>query len=211
MSSLELDRERAIQTLCAHYANDHLTTQELEARFELANKAASSVELQALFATLPLLPPTVTAPRGAGIAPMFNVAVMGEVQAERRILAVMSEIKKAGEWIPARRNVVRAVMGTVELDMREALFSPGETEIDITAIIAEVKIIVPPGLTVVCDGTAIMGEFKELHAMGESDPGAPVLRIRGMAFMGSVSVKTRLPGESALAAWRRVQREKRRR
>ena len=51
MSSLELDRERAIQTLCAHYANDHLTTQELEARFDLAYKATSATELRALVAT----------------------------------------------------------------------------------------------------------------------------------------------------------------
>ena len=45
MSELELDRERVIQTLCAHYANDHLSTQELEVRFDSAYKAESRAEL----------------------------------------------------------------------------------------------------------------------------------------------------------------------
>ena len=211
MSSLELDRERAIQTLCAHYANDHLTTQELEARFDLAYKATSATELRALVATLPVLPPTVAAPTLAHDGPMFHAMVAGQVPAEKHTLALMSEVKKEGEWIPARRNVVRAIMGTVQLDLREALFAPGETEIDVSAFMGEVKIFVPPGIAVSCDGTAIMGEFREVHSSGSGDPNAPSLRVHGRAIMGSVSVKTRLPGESALAAWRRQQREKRRR
>ena len=32
--SLELERERAVQALASHFAQDHLTTQELEVRFE---------------------------------------------------------------------------------------------------------------------------------------------------------------------------------
>jgi hypothetical protein len=71
-----------------------------------------------------------------------------------------------------------------------------------------VKIIVPPGLRVECDGVAIMGEFKEQHSSPDDDPGAPLVRVRGLALMGSVTVTTRLPGESALAAWRRRKRER---
>ena len=209
MTSLELDRERAIQTLCAHYANDHLTTQELETRFDLAYKATTSPELVALVASLPALPPTVTSSAFDQSEGMYHVMAGGEAAPEKRIMALMSEVKKHGEWIPAQRNVVRAVMGSVLLDLREALLSPGVTELEITAIMGEVKVIVPPGVAVTCDGTAIMGEFKEVHSSGDGSPHTPTVRIHGMAFMGAVSVKTRLPGESSLAAWRRVQRERR--
>jgi hypothetical protein len=215
MPDLDVERERVIQTLCAQYANDNLTTQELEARFDLAYKAASAADLDALLANLPVLPApastrsTRSVPPAPVATPFYGVAPAGEAPREKRTLAVMSEIKKVGEWVPARRNVVWAIMGSAELDLREALLSQGEIEIDITAVMGEVKVIVPPGLRIACDGVAIMGEFKELHSAGTEDPGAPLVRIHGMALMGSVSVKTRLPGESGLAAWRRRKREQR--
>jgi hypothetical protein len=215
MPELELERERVIQTLCAQYANDNLTTQELEARFDLAYKAVNAADLEALLANLPALPPpaatrsTRPIPSAPISTPLYSMAPAGGALSEKRTLAVMSEIKKVGEWVPARRNVVWAIMGSAELDLREALLSQGEIEIEATAIMGEVKVIVPPGLRISCDGLAIMGEFKEFHSAGGDDPGAPLVRIHGVALMGSVTVKTRLPGESSLAAWRRRKREQR--
>ena len=204
----ELERERAIQTLCTHYANDNLSTDELEARFDLAYKAASPTDLEQSLANLPLLSPAVASGSARLSTPLYAMSHAAEPPTERRTLAFMSEVKKVGEWIPARRNVVRAVMGSAELDFREALLSQGEIEVSATAIMGEVKLIIPPGLRVECDGTAIMGEFKEFHSAGGEDPTAPLIRIHGIALMGSVTVTTRLPGESAMAAWRRRRRER---
>ena len=204
MGALELDRERVIQALCAHYANDHLSTQELETRFDLAYQAKGANELEALLTNLPALAPV---PVAAGVpvpAPLLNMSPTVEPQQEKRTLALMSEVDKSGEWVPARRNIVKAIMGSVKLDLREALFAHGEVEIEVLAIMSEVKIIVPPLLRVECDGHAVMGEFKEVHSRSGDDPSAPLLRIRGMAFMGTVNVQTRLPGESSLVAWRRA-------
>src|ERR1035437_9551565 len=55
MSEIEIDRERVIQTLCLHFANDNLSTQELELRLGYADKAGTSAELGALVAGLPAL------------------------------------------------------------------------------------------------------------------------------------------------------------
>ena len=209
MSSLELDRERVIQSLCAHFANDHLSTQELEARFDRAYKAASAAELQALVSNLPALPGEVVAPPARGVATRGEAA-LGEVARIKRVLAFMSEVRKEGEWIPARKNVVRALMGTATIDLREALLSPGETEFELNTIMGEIKVLVPPGLRVSCDGLAIMAEFKEYHSAGLDDPGAPLVRIHGMAVMASVSVETRLPGESGRDARRRRRLERKR-
>ena len=202
MSSLELDRERIIQSLCAHFANDHLTTQELEASFDRAYKATSASELQALVVNLPALPGDVTPTAARPLAPL-GASTVGEVARVKRSLAFMSELVKEGEWIPARKNVVRALMGTTTLDLREALLSPGETEFELKALMAEINVIVPPGLRVECDGLAIMAEFKEYHSAGIDDPGAPLVRIHGMAVMATVSVQTRLSGESKRDARRR--------
>ena len=39
MDSLEVDHERTIQQLCTHFANDNLTTQELERRVRITGSA----------------------------------------------------------------------------------------------------------------------------------------------------------------------------
>ncbi len=204
MTTLEVDRERTIQLLCSHFANDNLTTQELELRFERVYKAQSAIELQGLVAGLPVLPPTVAAPAG-----MFAMAPIDTPAPNKRTLVLMSEVKKRGEWTPARRNVVRVIMGSATLDLREAHLDPGVvTEFDVSAIMGEVKMIVPPGLSVECDGMAIMGEFDDATTWSERSPSAPRVRITGSAVMGSVHVRTRLPGDGSLAAWKRQLRDR---
>ena len=197
--SIEVERERTIQTLCSHYANDHLTTQELELRFEQAYRAQTMVELQALTVSLPAL--TMA---DVGYSPATrSSSITVEVPEERRHLCVMSELKKRGAWIPARNNLVKVFMGSAVIDLREALLSPGTTRFDLSSIMGEIKILVPPGVSVECSGSAIMGEFDDMHTAATAEPGVPHIEIVGSAFMGSVHVKTRLPGESALEAWRR--------
>ena len=62
---------------------------------------------------------------------------------------------------------------------------------------SSVEIIVPPGLAVETDGSAVMGTFDDIsRAPRHPDPEAPLLRIHGLAFMGSVRSRWRLAGES---------------
>src|SRR5438045_9225216 len=51
--SLVDERERVIQQLSDHFANDRLSIDELEARMDLAYKAATVTDLQRLTADLP--------------------------------------------------------------------------------------------------------------------------------------------------------------
>ena len=94
-------------------------------------------------------------------------------------------------------------MGNTKFDLREALILDGETHFELTVVMGEVELIVPPGLRVECDGFAFMGEFDDGHSEGLAPPDAPVIRVTGSVVMGAVRIRTRLPGESALAAWRR--------
>jgi hypothetical protein len=198
MSSLELDRERTIQVLCAHYGNDHLTTQELEVRFERAYKATSDAELRGLLAGLPALP---TLPLAAGAETPLYALSTSAPPPERRHLVVMSELKKRGQWTPARVNSVRVIAGSATFDLREALLTHGDTSFDVTVVMGEAKFIVPPGVRVEADGFAFMGAFDDQHSSPGLHSGAPVVRITGSAVMGNVTIRTRLPGESALRAW----------
>lgn len=199
MSQLEADRERVIQTLCAHFAVDHLGTEELERRFEHAYQAGTSAELQALVAGLPALPADVM----PGV-PLYGVAPAGRPDPEqKRHIVVMSNVRKKGQWTPARHNTVRCLMGSATFDLRDAVILNGETHFELSVLMGEVQIIVPPGLRVECDGFAFMGEFDDAHSEELAPANAPVIRVTGTVVMGAARIKTRLPGESTLEAWRR--------
>ena len=204
--SLEAERERIVEQLSAHYAEDHLTTQELEERFDRAYRAASLAELQAVLSGLPALrePARAPVPR----ASMPRLAQPVSISPERRHLAVMSTLRKAGDWTPSPRNVIRAVMATVRIDLRDASFVDAEVTFDVLAVMSEVKLVVPPGIRVECDGMALLGEFSDRHDASGGDAEAPIVRVRGTSVMANVRVETRLPGETKLEAWRRARLER---
>jgi hypothetical protein len=199
MTDIEVDRERVIQTLCAQFANDNLSTQELELRFEHAYKAQSSAELSALVAGLPALPADMVS-----ASPLYAVAPTGSAEPDdKRHVAFMANVRKKGQWTPARSNKVLCIMGAAKFDLREAQILSGVTHFEINVLMGEVEFIVPPGLRVECDGFALMGEFDDSHGEEVAPPGAPVIRVTGTVIMGAARIKTRLPGESSLEAWRR--------
>jgi hypothetical protein len=198
--SLELERERAVQALCSHYAQDHLTTQELELRFEEVYRASSLSELQGLMHGLPALPRAFVR---AEPPPLYSVAPTSEVVAEKRFLAFMGEVRRQGLWNVPTRIKASSVMGAIRIDLRAAQIPAGGVDIDATAFMGEVRIILPPGLHAEVDGLAIMGEFSDRTAMVASSLRAPSVRVKGSAIMGAVRVETRLPNEGALAAWKR--------
>lgn len=225
------DRQRIIDALCEHYAQDHLEVGEFERRLDRAHRISRRDELEALVSDLPTLSasPTsepgrpsadvarrskdqedpgaeVVVPAGAGRVPASRVP---ESQFE---FAFWSGRQRSGSWIPARSIRAAAFMGSVELDFREALFGPGETRIHVVAVMGGVEIVVPPGIHVEADGLALIGAFEEkLGGGGDIPDNAPTLRITGFALMGGVEVVSRLPGESPRDARRRLKAESRRR
>ncbi len=202
--SLEIERERTVQSLCTHFAQDHLTTQELELRFEEVYRAATADELRATMRGLPALVPTVAGATSTPV-PMFSVAptVSGAVPAEKRFLAVMADVRRQGMWTVPARVKASAFMGAVRLDLREAQLPAEGVDIDASCVMGEVRVILPPGVHADVDGFAFMGEFIDRTAGTARTLAAPGVRIRGSAIMGSVRVETRLPNEGALKAWKR--------
>ena len=206
-SPLSAERERVVQTLSAHFAHDRLTLTEFEQRLERAYSLTSADQLRSLVADLPAAPaspPTLgTAAAGPALAPSTQVPPRGA------IFAVMGGQERSGSWIVPRQLKVVVLMGGAELDLRDARFGAGVTEIEIFVAMGGVTIIVPPGVRVESIGAAFMGGF-EMKA-GDADalsPANPVLRLSGLAIMGGVETETRLPGESAKEAKRRRRRSR---
>jgi hypothetical protein len=206
-------RERTIDRLSDHFANDRLDVEEFERRVDLAHRAGNVSDLEALLGDLPgdpkvaLVPvapaPLATRPAPAALAP-------SQVRQSSTVVAVMSGSRRTGAWAAPRHLRSFAMMGGIQLDFRDAILPPEGLDLTVVSVMGGVDIVVPPELPVVADGLAIMGGFDHVHrAPATPDAGRPVLRVRGFVLMGGVSISMRLRGESERDARRRQRHERR--
>ena len=213
-TTLATAKEEAIDVLAECFAQDLMTVAEFERRVSIVHAAESMSELGEAVAGIRT--------RGTGAAQDEGRAQVealqrmrpdvpaGRVRQSDRAIAVLGNSKRVGGWMPARRNTAVAVLGSVVLDLREALLGPGQCTINVAAFLGSVEILVPPGLHVECAGSAVLGSFGEelRHEQpGPIDPDAPTVRVDGIAVLGSVEVEYRRPGESKKQAKRRLKRE----
>lgn len=187
---IEPVRERVVEALSEHFARDHLTIDELESRLERVYAATTVAEVDALVADLPALavgaPVTVTPD-----------AYAPQPKLKERLIAIMSGIVRRGSWKIPRRLRVVAIMGGVDLDLRQADLPPGVTEIRAFVMMGGLVVRVPPGVRLETDGVAIMGGFEDrIHEPGLARADAPVVRVTGIAIMGGVDAQVRQIGEA---------------
>ena len=209
------ERERVVQALATCYADDRLSLEEFEARLDRAYRATTAGELGALLADVPAAPAApASAPAlvAAARAPTARHSVTITMDAPERgfAWAFMGGIERKGNWTVPRQLRVRVLMGGAVLDLREARFAPGVTEIDVLAIMGGVEVLVPPGVRVECSGAAVMGGFSaDTRDVPDAPPGQPVVRLGGLAFWGGVDAQVRLPGETQKAYRKRRRQERR--
>ncbi len=203
--SLEVEREQAVQALCAHYAQDHLSTGELESRFDGVYKASSREQLQTVLMGLPALRGTSLAPAPlyqlAPTSPPLGTSRGGLPANEKRFLSVFAEVKKEGWWSPTPVIIGRVVFGSMLLDLREAELPPEGITIDLDVIFGDCKVLLPPGVGADVDATAMLGTVTDKSQRGLPD--APLVRVRGSAVFGEITVKTQLPKPARLESWRK--------
>jgi predicted membrane protein len=139
--------------------------------------------------------------------------VVEELESET-LIAVLGNSSRKGEWEPADITRVFVFCGQANLDFTRALLPSGITEVQAFTLCGSANIVVPEGLEVEVTGTGLMGEFTQSAQVSrarrfirrtlraargelpeeddfppEEDP--PILRVTGLALMGSVKVVTR--------------------
>ena len=182
-SPLHDARERAIRLLTDGFAYDVITVEEFEWRLGQLSHAESAQEIDAL--VVDLATPAATA------APSLFSGVPVPAPTEGRILGIMSETRRVGPWRVPQRLRVKGIMSDVKIDLRYAVVPPGCT-IDVSAVMANVQFIVPPGMIVDFDVGAIMATTRnDPRAAGRDVYTVPHVRIHGSAVMAEVRVKVR--------------------
>lgn len=175
-------RERAIEQLSAHFAQDDLTLEELERRIERVYRAKDVVELEALTADL-----RERATPGAATVPARARGEVGTPEYDR-ILAVMSETKRLGHWRVPQRLDVLSVMSDATIDLSTAALPDGVVDVHARAMWTSLKIVLPPGVRVVNRLSAFMASVHNEVDEVDAPMSGPVVRLTGLALMAEVKV-----------------------
>jgi hypothetical protein len=182
------DRQRVAAVLRDAAGAGRLDLEELDERLEATWHAKTYADLVPITVDLqaagPVAPPVPARRTPSGVPAVGHASSV----------AIMGDCKRRGVWHVPERHSAFALMGSVTVDLREAVLSGPETHINASAVMGDVKVVVPAHVHVVVDGTPIMGDYGQARdrVAPELGPGSPTVRVRGVALMGSVQV-LRLP------------------
>jgi hypothetical protein len=209
--ALERARVAARARLGEGYAHDLLDADELDRRLDALEQAATTADVAVLVDDLAAPVAVIDPAVGPTEAPSLALVPLDQVAPAARIRAYFAETKRVGPWMPARDNEVRAVFASVRLDLREAQLAPGVTHFAVDVVMAELELIVPPGLPVDVECSALFGEVDQDEAVSGTPMGSDArIRVTGRVWFGSISVREQQIGESKSEARKRRKAERKR-
>ena len=189
----DADRHAVADILREAAGEGRLDIDELEERLEETYKAKTYADLEPITQDLPVAgqAPAMPAAPAAGAVPV----VYGKGEASDSASAFLSNVERTGVWVVPQQFSVHVVLGDANIDLRDAHYSAREVVINATSVLGSVKVTVPPNVHVIVEGNGVLGEFNE---PSEKVPevlaaDSPVVRVRGLAVLGDVTVKRRGP------------------
>jgi hypothetical protein len=187
----DADRHQVAEVLREAAGEGRIDLEELDQRLEATYAARTYADLVPITLDLPAEPTTSALGRPSASRSPARVS-------DERHLAILSGLERKGVWTVPERLTVNCFMGGADLDFRRAQFSAAEVVLTINAVMGGADIKVNPRTHVIMEGTGIMGGYSgpSDKTAPELDADSPVVRIRGFALMGGVSVSRRpAPGQ----------------
>ena len=116
--------------------------------------------------------------------------------ASGHLFAVLAESKRTVSGEPFEGASMTACMGSCELDLRQALFAPGqEAVVDVFGLMSSHELYVPSGWVVVPDVVQFLAEINDKRLPVPVDPAVapidapPRIVLRGFLMMAGITVK----------------------
>lgn len=123
------------------------------------------------------------------------------------VVSFLSSNEREGRWELPRHFRALAVLGNVELDLRDAVIGIGVSFIEVVAVLGNIEITVPPDVAVETDGDSLLGSFVVKYK-GSASPGAAtglrMVRITGTAYAASIEITVKGPDEGMLKRLRKM-------
>lgn len=188
----DADRHQVAEILREAAGEGRLDIEELDQRLESTYAAKVYADLVPITADLPTgsglvsldkpQPPVAPRPPSANL-PVTAIAYSSSV-------TVFGGVDRKGLWLVPDQHTAFAMMGAIELDLREAQFADREVTINANVVMGAIDVIVNAHTHVIVDGIGIMGAFEQSRDKVEPELTADsqVVRVKGFALMGAVSV-----------------------
>lgn len=169
----DAERDEAVERLRQACAEGRLTLEEFTERTGIALSARTRAPLTRVVGDLPeqAAYDAAGAP-GAAPAP--------------RLFAVGDDLERSGRRVVDDGLTALAVLGDINLDLRESYFPAGSVTVDLRTVLGSIRVWVPAGIGVDVRGFAYLG--KRTVETAPARPGAPMLRINAVAMPGSIRV-----------------------
>lgn len=96
-----------------------------------------------------------------------------------------------GPWRASRKVRSVAVLGSTEVDFRQAQLPEGVTEVVLYSVFGSNHVIVSPDMPVTVTGLSLVGSRTVRRSLARQmpPPTAKSLRVSGMSIFGSLSVR----------------------
>jgi hypothetical protein len=182
----DADREQVMTLLSTAYAEGRLTSEEHDERVARVLAARTFDDLLPVTDDLVALAPQ--GPRSGNQASDHRLARSDPSSQPDRMVAVFGGVNRKGRWRVRSRIQALAVFGGMDLDLREAVFDSPVVEISGFWCCGGLTVTVPAGMEVQDQVSGLCGGI-DVRDLGDPQPGAPTLVIRGLAMFGGVSVK----------------------
>lgn len=187
----DAERHQVAEILREAAGEGRLDLDELDQRLEATYAARTYADLVPITLDLPSHPYH----RPPAVRPAAPSPVVVSGPASEQHFAILSGLSRKGVWVVPQQMTILALMGGAELDLRQARFAAQEVVITINAFMGGAQVIVGPNVRVQMEGTGIMGGYSGPSGLVEADLDAssPVVRIKGFAIWGGVSVERKHP------------------
>ncbi|GAA3752335.1 hypothetical protein HDA32_004563 [Spinactinospora alkalitolerans] len=199
MRASDTDRDQVAARLRDALAEGRISPDEHSERLDAVYSSKTLGELVPITSDLPdasagSAPPADPAASFASPRPVYGSdRVVDAPPSGHFSLAIMGGAERSGNWVVPGTYHAFAVMGGIEIDLREARFVRREVTIIANVIMGGMEIVVPDDIEVRVNGVGIMGAYgTDGKPSSVVEPGAPVVHVVGIALMGGIGV-TRKP------------------
>ncbi len=172
----EEERDEVAARLAKFCSEGRLTLEEFSERVEVVLAARTRGELDEVLADLP----------SGEVAPYES-----RLPTSGWLVSCMSSTTRRGRWRPRQKLRALSIMGSIDLDLRNAEIDTPELTINAWSIMGSIRVTVPEGVAVHLSGVNIMGDKSQKVSDAALLPGAPLIKVRAVPIMGSVLVRSR--------------------